>query len=155
MNQNIVVKLLFVAEMYDKALSETQITGYVEALADLPEELVLQALGDSVKTCDFFPRVSQIRELAGKVIDRQRDQERAQRIREQSARRRLEVDEWRHDRARRGLSAPTHIGGFVFPAIEALAPLTEEQIAERKEKLAEQARAVEAETPDDKASEAE
>lgn len=76
-HQRIVAELLLLAEMFDAELSETKITGYLDALSDLPDDDLIAAMHESVKHCKFFPRVAEIREI---VLDRWRETEKKREV---------------------------------------------------------------------------
>ena len=50
----------------DAQLTPLRITGYVEALADVPLNSLLWACREAEKTCEYMPRPVQLRYLAGK-----------------------------------------------------------------------------------------
>lgn len=130
--------MLMLGEAFESTLTETRITIYYQALLDLPEQDVLQAMSECIKTCKFFPRVAEIREIVGDQREARRDRERAERIDAENERRRLEVEQWRKDRAeRRGIEGPAPIKMFVKPVLK---ELTAEQIEARKGELRDQAK---------------
>jgi hypothetical protein len=129
--------MLLLGVAFDAEITETRMTIYFEALRDLPEEQVLAAMRETIKRCKFFPRVAEIRDLVEESRRRQRDHERATRIAEESRRRRLEVAEWKVDRASRGkLPAPSPIRALL-PRL--LAEMSPEELEARRETLLEQA----------------
>ncbi len=139
---------------YREQVTETLLVIYHDALMDLPEELVLKAMAESIKVCKFFPRVAEIRELVTAAQQRVKDTERARRIQEDLDRRRLEVEDWRRERATKGaLPAPTPIGTILKKVLEERTP---EEIEARKQELHEQAERVkDDEKKDDKAESSE
>ena len=127
--------MVLLGHYFDKEISETNMTLYFEGLSDLPEEPVIAAMRETIRRCKFFPRVAEIRELVAEAERRQRDRDRAARIAEESRRRRLEIEEWKQDRASRGaLTSPTPIRALL-PRVE----MSAEELEARREKLLEQA----------------
>jgi hypothetical protein len=57
-------RLVALGELFDVSLSATRQALYFEALSDLTIEQAVQALNLAVKTCRFFPKPVEIRELA-------------------------------------------------------------------------------------------
>jgi len=124
--------MMVLSVAFREQVSETMMVIYYDALDDLPEEMVLSAMAESVKACKFFPRVAEIRELATKVQQAAKDTERARRIQEQRNRDRQLVDDWKKDRVVKSIPAPVAINSLVKKVIEELTP---EQVEERKQKL--------------------
>ena len=63
--QHFAVRLASLAEVYGANLTPALLTEYFAALSDLPLEAVIIGMGNAAKTCRFFPRPVEIRELAG------------------------------------------------------------------------------------------
>ena len=138
--ERITSELLLVAEMFQESLSETRITGYCEALSDLPDDDVLSAMRESVKRCKFFPRVAELREIVGSEYARQREHDRALRISQDAERRRIEQEDWARDRKGRGqLPAPIPIRSIAQTISR---ELNASELEARRAELQEQARKV-------------
>jgi hypothetical protein len=137
-NEHIIATLLFIAEMFQESLSETRITGYCEALSDLPEQEVVSAMQESVKRCKFFPRVAEIRDLV-QDASKEREKER-QAQRRQTALDRYEGYRIQWENSRKELPLPIPIKSMVEKVTKQLEVKTPEDIESRKRMLREQAK---------------
>jgi hypothetical protein len=59
--------MLTLAEVYDKAMSDVVLEAYFEALRDYELEFLERAVRDWLRTSEWFPRPSQLREAASRV----------------------------------------------------------------------------------------
>jgi len=57
--------LMKLAAAFDRAMSQPQQEVYLEDLADVPIDSLIQAIVQARKTCKFFPSIAELRELAG------------------------------------------------------------------------------------------
>lgn len=143
-HERIVTELILIAEMFDAALSETKIQGYLEALDDIPDDEIVSAMHETVKRCKFFPRVAEIREI---VYERRNNRER-----EHQQKKRFETlnrakgyaERWEKDR--KELPVPIPIKSLVEKVAKQLDVKTPDEIEERKRQLREQAESVKDET---------
>jgi len=66
---------LALAEAFRENLTAELLTIYVETTADLSHEQIKQAITRAIQERDFFPRVSELRKLAGAGAEEQKDAE--------------------------------------------------------------------------------
>lgn len=52
-------------EMFNRSPSDTLLSAYVAALADVPDDSFASAVASAMKECRFFPSVAELRERAG------------------------------------------------------------------------------------------
>ena len=164
MNREAFVRsMLVLGEIYGEPVSDLRLEGYLDALNDLPGEDVLDALRASPRTCKFFPRPADIRELAVARIterrreERQRDQERRYRGEITTAEGEVQlVDFWRRVGEivqRRALPDPVAEVETFAKEVAAralvktiLRDMTPDEVETRKQHLRDQAETVENET---------
>lgn len=58
--ESIARALIAAAELYGMSLSESQIEGYLSALAPWPPGEVVEGLASAIKECKFYPKPSEI-----------------------------------------------------------------------------------------------
>lgn len=67
--------MLALAEAFRESLTAELLAIYVEAIADLSDDQLKQAVSRAIKERDFFPRISELRKLAGVDAEEQKDAE--------------------------------------------------------------------------------
>jgi hypothetical protein len=69
MNEKTLQALLVLAETFGEPLSELRIEGYSLFLGDLPDNDLLGAIATAGRTCKFFPKPAELRELVTGVTE--------------------------------------------------------------------------------------
>jgi len=68
-------QITILAEIFGEFMTPARLKGYVANLADLPIEQLKTAFRRAAKECKFFPKIAELRELAGADPEEQKEAE--------------------------------------------------------------------------------